>query len=156
MASSPELNSNISVKGSITLEKYLRGKTLLQLEEMLGFHSGRFRQGISVAALQRLPLKHEFILQGYNQVANHKFDKRSLNALHIPTLKEILTRDVWKLYGPNRLIKVIPVTPHDENTHSDVQYPAGWGIPQWIIIDPFTIEALVIATLRGYPTSRFL
>ena len=45
----------VSVSGCITKEKFIAGRTLAEIEKMLGLHSGRLSGGIAVVAVTQLP-----------------------------------------------------------------------------------------------------
>src|SRR6476661_2286058 len=125
------LHQFISVKGCITQEKYIKGRTLPELERILGYHTERFLKGIVVAALLQTPSKTQFELLGYTQVAEHRFNMDRLKSLDVSKLKESLIQITFTTVGTDRLVKVLPNTPHAEYMNNDEQYPPGWGIPQW-------------------------
>ena len=137
------INQSIQVSGCITQEKYIKGKTLLEIERILGFHNGRLNTGIIVAALLQIPSNDQFDLLGYTQVAEHRFNSNSLKALDVIKLKDLVRKDVFTLNGINRLVKVIPQTGHQMSMSDDDQYPPGQGVPQWKLKDK--IPARVIA-----------
>jgi hypothetical protein len=87
------LRQSISVSGCITQEKYLKGKILPKLERILGFHTGRLRKGIIVAALQQTPTKDQFDLLGYTQVVGHKINGDTLKGLEVDKLKKTGDKD---------------------------------------------------------------
>ena len=139
------LHQFISVKGCITQEKYIKGRTLSELERILGFHTGRLAQGATVAALLQVPTKNQFKLLGYTQVAEHKIDSETFKRLDTDKLKDLLLRDVFTTVGVNRLVKVIAKTEHSKAMQDDEQYPPGWGVPQWKLTSE--MPARVIAEL---------
>lgn len=120
-----------NVRGCITQEKYIKGRTLSELEGILGFHVGRLAQGATVAALLQVPTKSQFNLLGYTQVAEHKINQETSKGLEVDKLKELLLRETFTTVGLNRLVKVIPKTEHAKAMNNDEQYPPGWGVPQW-------------------------
>jgi|FLYL01.1.fsa_nt_gi hypothetical protein len=144
------VGQNIEVRGCVTQEKYVRGRTLVDLERILGFHTGRLAHGIVVARLNVLPQPDQFELAGYTQVASHRH--REPTGLDIPKLKS-LARAKWAAGGLERLVKVIPNTPHDNNLEPDYQYPPGEGVPQWVLTTK--LPATVIGVVTGYPAARF-
>lgn len=135
----------IQVKGCITQEIYIKGKTLPELERLLGFQKGRLDNGIVVAALIQLPTAHQFELLGYSQVAEHKFRNDATNGLDVPKLKEIVLRDTFTLVGLKRLVKVMANKPHADHLDNDLQYPPGLGVPQWKITS--RVSARVVAVV---------
>src|SRR4051812_48029791 len=84
------LHQFISVRGCITQEKFIKGKSLAELERILGFQKDRLKAGIVVAALLQRPAKSQFELLGYTQVAEHKFDTDVLKRLDVDKLKELV------------------------------------------------------------------
>src|SRR5690349_17336696 len=101
----------IQVKGCITQERYIKGKTLPELERLLGVQHGRLSNGAVVAVLLQVPNEKQFKLLGYSQVAEHRFNGDVLKTLDEPKLKEMVINDTFTLVGNKRLVKVIPNTP---------------------------------------------
>lgn len=125
------LHEIIQVQGCITQEHFIKGKTLPELERLLGFQQGRLDNGAIVAALIQVPTANQFDLLGYSQVAGHKFGSAATAGLDVLKLKEIVVKDSFTLVGNKRLVKVLPNTPHNEQLSNDLQYPPGLGVPQW-------------------------
>lgn len=126
-----KLNELILVSGCITQERYIKGRSMAELEQLLGFEKGRLNTGIAVAALIQLPNINQFQLLGYSQVAEHKFKGSEFKNLDIAKLKEIVMKETFTLIGHKRLVKVIANKPHNAGMDNDTQYPPGSGIPQW-------------------------
>ena len=59
------LHDYITLHGCITQEKYIKGRTLADIERTLGFHQGRLSKGMIVAALLQTPSKDQFKLLSY-------------------------------------------------------------------------------------------
>ena len=140
------LHEIIQIKGCITQEIYLRGKTLPDLERILGFQKGRLDDGIVVAALIQLPAAHQFDFLGYSQVAEHRHDPNALAGYDINKLKEMRIKDTFTLVGPKRLVKVLANTPHNEKLENDLQYPPGQGVPQWKLTS--RVSARVVSIIK--------
>src|SRR5262245_1975223 len=104
------LNDIIQIKGCITQEIFIKGKTLPEIERILGFQKGRLDKGIVVAALLQLPAVNQFELLGYSQVAEHKFNKAATDGLDKNKLKDTLLRNTFTLSGNKRLVKVMANT----------------------------------------------
>ena len=51
-----KIGESISVSGYITKEKFIAGRTLAEVEKILGFHPGRLSQGMAMAVLMELPV----------------------------------------------------------------------------------------------------
>src|SRR5687768_15816416 len=121
------LHQIIKVSGCITEERYIKGKTLSEMERILGFQKGRLEKGVVVAVLMELPSADQFDLLGYSQVAAHKFGSEATKNLDVNKLKEMVIKDKFTLVGHRRLVKVIPNTPHNDQLNNDLQYPPGDG-----------------------------
>lgn len=145
-----KINEIVFRKGFITQDKYLLGQTLLELEKRLGYRTGRLSKGIWIAVCLKLPEASQFELKGYSQVAGHK--PMNLQGLETDQLKKIAL-SVMKTEGPDRLVKVFPVTDHENGLSDDVQYPPGSGIPQWQLntVLPFRVTAFV----SDYPLGKY-
>lgn len=138
------------VAGYITKDKFVLGRTLQELEDILGFQRGRFGKGIYVLALDRLPVPGEFQLAAYSMIAEHRFqmppgldaDKIARNAA-----------ETFALEGPERLVKIRAVQTHDPALDPDVQYPPGQGAPQWKLT--VRIQATCVAVVTDYPSGRY-
>lgn len=147
------MSSNfLIVRGCITQEKYIKGRTLSELENILGFHAGRLSQGATIAALLQVPTKSQFNLLGYTQVAEHKINQEAFKGLDTDKLKDLLLREIFTTVGINRLVKVIAKTEHSKAMSDDEQYPPGWGVPQWKLTAE--MPAQVIAELK--PGERYI
>jgi hypothetical protein len=149
------LNTIIPVKGCITQEKFSKGRTLAEIERLLGFHTGRLQQGMIVTALTQIPQVGQFEFGGYSQVASHHFQEQyGKVAFDKDMMKKKLVSDVFKIQGPDRLVKVMANIRHNDAMLADDQYPPGRGIPQWVLTTQ--ISAQVIALINDYPHGRFL
>jgi len=134
------------IAGCFTQEKFLLGQTLAEIEKLIGFQQGRLSQGAVILALTQLPLPNQFEVAGYNNVATHRFKMPS--GLNKDVLKAN-ARQQWATTGINRLVKVRPSIGHDQNLNSDIQYPPGYGVPQWDVT--VRLPAVVTAILNRYP-----
>lgn len=155
------LNSTIQEAGFVTQDKYLRGRTLWEIEKILGFHRGRCEKGLYIARVIQLPSPHQFELKGYTLIPDHQqkdgypgasasgaapdFDQAKLKRM---------AYDLWTTQGPPQLIKAIPAIPHSANLDDDFQYPSGWGVPQWKLTSRVNME--VIAFINRYPNGRYM
>ena len=125
------INEMIEVKGCITQQHFIKGRSLPELERLLGFQKGRLNNGMVVATLIQLPNANQFNFLGYTQVAEHKHKAINPKELDVNKLKAIVIKDIFTLVGYKRLVKVIANTPHNAKIDDDTQYPPGLGIPQW-------------------------
>jgi hypothetical protein len=140
----------LSVSGCVTKDKCIRGKTIEEIERLVGFHRGRLSSGLTVVKLNRLPSLNEFELAAYSNVATHHHQQPT--GLDIDKIKKLAVES-WSLTGVERLVKVLAAVRHDNRLDPDFQYPPGQGIPQWKV----TVQILgtVIAEVPGAPGSRY-
>lgn len=136
----------MEAKGCFTLDKFIHGRSLSEIERILGFQRGRLSQGGQVLALMRLPSKDEFRLAGYSNVSLNRFVMAG--GLDIDVLKRNAI-ETWELTCPNRLVKVAPTIPHNPKLKPKVQYPDAAGAPQWDVLT--SLPCVVLGTLSGYP-----
>src|SRR5579862_438500 len=131
----------ITLRGFFTSERWLRGKTLSEIEVLIGYRPGRLSTlGAAVYAFTRVPENWEFDVKGYTNVSGGlALDPawiaadRNAAAYYAKTgmrssetiLKEN-ARASMAIVGPNRLIKVRPLLEDPADT-----FPPGHGIPQW-------------------------
>ena len=143
--------------GYITQEKYLRGRTLIEIERILGFHTGRLSQGAIFYVLTEIPQETQFEMGGYTQVAEHHFKEaygKAVAGLDVEALKKMLVKEVFTREGLNRLVKVRPNMGHNDGMASDQQYPPGLGVPQWKLTATISTRGLKVVT--DYPNGRFM
>ena len=147
---SMNVGDKMPVGGYVTKDKFILGRTLQEIEDILGFQRGRLAQGMFVLALDRLPQQNEFQLAAYSMTAEHHFTLPG--DLEISKIKESAA-GTWSLTGGDRLVKVRAVTPHDPNLDLDDQYPPGKGAPQWKLLA--RIPATCVAAVTRYPDGRY-
>ena len=140
----------MNARGCFTLDKFLAGRNLKEIEERIGFRKGRLSKGGIVVALSRLPGKGEFKVAGYTNVSLHNF---VMPGGLDPNVLEKRAMEVWELTGGNRLLKVIPAIAHDPKLDPDEQYPHARGIPQWNVTTE--LPCFVAATLSDYPDGTY-
>jgi hypothetical protein len=141
----------VKVSGYVTQEKFISGRTLAEIEDILGYRRGRFANGIRVVHPSRLPLASEFDLAAYSMVAEHHYNQPG--GLDIAKLKQLAITG-WATGGPSRLVKVWPRTAHNPDLHPDVQYPPGRGAPQWKLTT--RIDGFVVGIVEHYPDGKYL
>src|SRR5207248_3182952 len=93
------------VSGYVTKDKFIRGRSIGEIERILGFHGGRFRRGIAVIRIDRLPSLSEFELAAYSMIPEHRY--RQPEDVNIQKLKQ-LAMESWFRTGWERLVKFQP------------------------------------------------
>jgi hypothetical protein len=134
------------VRGYITRERGLLGKTPKEMARLLGFPEYRVANGAKVYALVYLPTNEQFELKGYTywpggiptgmtespvaqwSAKNAAIDKQWMREPEV-RVKDNL-RKSWTLSGPERLVRI------QVNTPDDGRYPIGAGIEQWRLVVP--------------------
>jgi hypothetical protein len=152
---SPAAPPIVTLRGFFTAEKWLQGKTLSEMEALIGYRAGRLSTlGASVYRFTRVPENWEFEVAGYTNVSGGLAmdpawvaQDRLAAAYHaktgVPNAETRLknnARASMSVSGPNRLIKVKPLLDDPLDT-----YPPGRGIPQWRVSE----LAAQRGTLRG-------
>lgn len=144
--------------GFVTRQINIQGQTLEEIENRLGFHKGRLSQGAYFLVAEELPSADGFDFAGYSQVASQHTASvyGNINKPNdtIMAGKKAMSSSQWSLKGSDRIVKVIPVTNHDNNMSDDTQYPPGSGIQQWKLTKAinFNVECFV----ANYPSGRFI
>jgi hypothetical protein len=57
----------VAVKGFVTSEKFVRGRSPQEVERILGILPGELKDGAVLLRLNILPLPHQYELRGYTQ-----------------------------------------------------------------------------------------
>ena len=136
------------VAGCVTQQKFIAGRTLSEIEQILGFRAGRLAQGAVVVRLDQLPVLPQFDVAGYTNVdTGRKLDRSGLN---VDRMKQN-ARSSWSLHGPDSLEKVIPLAAALGSP--EVDFPPGAGAPQWKLEEK--IWGTVVAVLSAYPRERY-
>src|ERR1700694_1585741 len=112
-----KVGDNAFVSGYITQDKFILGRTLEEMEQILGFQHNRFQEGVYVLTLNRLPSQSEFQLAAYSMIAEHRF--KMPTDLNIDKIKQNAA-GAWALSGGNRLVKVRTVALHDPKLDLDI------------------------------------
>lgn len=159
--STNQISGSVPLRGFFTIQKCLHGRSLQDIERILGLDSGRLAQGAWFATPIQLVHPGDFEFAGYSQVAGHHTISQYGN-INSPAnkyemdahkrIKESLIKE-WQTLGENRLIKVIPMTGHSLSMSNDYQYPPGSGIPQWKFINYISCRG--ICFVNDYPNGKF-
>ena len=134
----------IEISGFVTKDKFVRGRSLGELERVLGYGTGRLSKGVIVAKPLALPGVGDFETRGYSQVAGHRY--RPVAGVEYDVVRRI-ARDSWTLSGLDSLVKFIPMGAGDE-------YPPGEGVPQWLFTRK--VPGTVVAIIVDYPEGHYV
>lgn len=128
-----------NLRGCFTIQRYIQGKSLREIERLLGFNEGRLAKGARFYTPVVIPGINNFEFAGYTQVSTdrikevygdiNKRDTEIKKIEHDEQKRRVAGN--WRVYGAERLIKVAPVI-------STGEYPPGAGVPQWKFIHPIT------------------
>lgn len=144
------LGAKVQVSGYVTKEKFLKGRTLEEIEKILGYHPGRLANGATFLKLDRVPQPGEFSLAGYSQVADHRATPPT--GIDVNKVTQMAAAS-FAATGGDRLVKVFPAIGHNASLDNDHQYPPGAGCPQWKLTTK--IDATVVAIVSLYPKGRY-
>jgi hypothetical protein len=141
----------VSVSDCITKEKFIAGRSLAEIERILGFHAGRLSDGMVVVAWIELPEIQQFELAAYFNVATLRH--RTPQDLNKEKVKAA-ARASWTTSGSEQVVKVLPAIGHNRAMIPDIQYPPGRGAPQWTVTVP--LQGRVVRLVSGYPNARYI
>jgi hypothetical protein len=152
MAERLTVGGRVTRQGFITRALVLRGKTADRLEAELGYGPGRLADGWWLLFLLQKPSAEQFEYAGYTHMSDGRFeghlaapaDPRTAeqhlrdDGMDLAGLKRRTIENTFRVIGPERLAKVVPVREGSE-------YPAGLGQPQWRLVMPmeFAVAAFV-------------
>ena len=139
-----QVGQTVFKRGFFTKALYLRGVSSTEIENRIGYRSGRLSQGWHLLFLERMPNADDFEVRGYSHMSGgvpmghlksppdpRNSEQRLRDDGHdLRKFKKSLIEGTFSLHGPDRLAKVIPVA--GEFGAND--YPPGSGIPQWTLI----------------------
>ncbi|MBA3974876.1 MAG: hypothetical protein C0504_11745 [Candidatus Solibacter sp.] len=156
------IGSTVFRKGFCTHALHLRGKTLRELAELLGYEQSRLAAGASVLFLQSVPGPHDFQLSGYTHFSDGAVQGHLLKpAERAPFQMEALlkTEQGWSdadllkhkqkmiggkitISGPERLAKLEPFTGYSPGE----LFPPGKGVFQVRLIREmrFIVKAQIL------------
>jgi len=140
-------NARVLITGFITKALFLRQQSSGELERRLGYAPGRLSQGWWLLFLEQMPTPNDFEFMGYSQMSGgvagghlrigptaEQQLKSSGNDVF--GLKRRVILQTFRLAGPERLAKVIPIN----GTSGEMPYPPGSGIPQWKLVQPLSFR----------------
>lgn len=148
----PAVGSLINLRGDITTNTWVGARSARALEQSLGYGPGRLAAGWSILVMREKLAPSDFKFAGltlrsggrYGLPANdaaadklrpHVYDEmlREYGADHVEKLKaKFLAQAAYQ--GPNRIVKVLPVTRHSDAIPPNEQYPMGAGGGQWTLM----------------------
>lgn len=143
------VGATLSLRGYVLLASHIRGRSPVQLEQVLGYRPARLNLGWYLLFLLDPVSASEFELHGYTHFSGGKARHSPLTAeqdlrargVDVDRIKGRQAVERFKTHGPDRVAKVVPVI-----EHSDVEtYPPGSGIPQWRLVVPkrFKVKAFL-------------
>lgn len=154
------VGATVRRKGYFTKALFLRQQPTGEIERRLGFRAGRFSAGWWLLFLTEMPSPEDFELRGYTHLSGGVVqghlprppDPRNSEArlrdggVDLRKVKSGLIRDVFRLTGPERLAKAVPVAAGT----GEADYPPGSGFPQWEL----TARALAFKVAAFVPAGQ--
>ncbi|PVB59319.1 hypothetical protein [Labrenzia sp. 011] len=144
----PAISGNISRLRAIILANYRA------TEKNIGYHAGRLSLGYKLLVLKTPPKPEDFEFHGttsrsggrYGLPAQTAAEDRRRVSVHEDILQERGEKgyrefqkhvlSISTFTGPDRLVKILPETRHDDDMSPDRQYPPGGGFLQWNLKKP--------------------
>jgi len=141
-------------KGFIARLIHVVNQPAAELEQRLGFRTGRLGQGWMLLLLKESIAPGEFAFAGYTNSSGGRSKVTTPSGIeHTPIEDQVRARSTaideklgtgwfkqqkdlagsFVLTGSQRIVKVVPHMPHMAGIPDDVQYPPGTGVPQWIL-----------------------
>lgn len=143
------------LSGFFTRLNIVIGLTPTELEGRLGYHAGRLARGWWLLYLKESIAPGEFRLAGHSDSPGGETMTETPSGVPIMARIDEIVRarstsiderlgtgyfliqrqlaESFVLTGPNRIVKVVPVIPHNPATPAKEQYPRGQHAPQWIL-----------------------
>lgn len=170
---------HVLLKGDVTQNRWVGARSARALEQSLGFGPGRLAAGWTVCLLKQKLQPEDFRFSGITLRSGGRLglpadtdaDDRLRPHVHDVVMNERGAADYHALQsktlssitetGPDRIVKVIPATPHSAAMRPSEQYPMGGGGLQWTLIRQcnflvaMSVDANGIARLAN-GTSAFL
>jgi hypothetical protein len=133
----------VPMKGFFTKARFLRQQPASELERRLGYAQGRLAKGWWLLFLEQMPTPNDFEFMGYSYMSGGVSQghlrpgptaEQELKAgkYDVFGLKRRTILQTFRLSGPDRLAKVVPV----DGESGPMPYPPGSGFPQWKLIQP--------------------
>lgn len=141
-------------QGDITTNNWVGARSGAALEASLGFGKGRLAEGWWILVLKQKLAPADFIFSGLTirsggreglPAPTQAEDEARLH-VHAALLNKYGADEVARMQrkaldriqyqGPERLVKVVPVTPHSAALAPSEQYPMGGGGLQWTLRRP--------------------
>lgn len=141
-------------QGDITTNNWVGARSGAALEASLGFGRGRLAEGWWILVLKQKLTPEDFIFSGLTirsggreglPAPTRAEDEARLH-VHRALLNTYGPDEVGRMQrkalariqyeGPERLVKVVPVTPHSDALAPNLQYPMGGGGLQWTLRRP--------------------
>jgi len=162
MPSLPAPGTFLKAKGFVTRLIFVINQPARELEARIGYHRGRLDAGWSLLLLKEPVAPGEIVLAGYSHLSGGRIGP-PMEGVSRPTVEADAKRfldlarvkrslaEGFVLTGPERIVKIIPATGHDDRMREPDQYPVGTGIPQWILTAEKTfIVAATVGPGMGY------
>jgi hypothetical protein len=153
----------LSLSGLVTLQRFVQGRSLSDIERMLGYTRGYFSEGAIAAVATTLPEIDGFFPigiassadgKGGSSEAINKASKDSEYEVRLKLMKES-ARNTWSLQGISRLVSFMPKSQMNTHLNSGQFTQGGRMIPQWHILRDKAIPFRVTAVVEGYPNALF-
>jgi hypothetical protein len=141
------------VSGFIVPKEFISGCTLKTIEGILGYKSGRFKQGAAFAQLYSLPREDELEYYGDTRVPGHRFEENRNKNIS----RNDLSKSTYSFFQSNtKLIKVITLANENPLLSEDENWPSGSGAMQFKLKKGIRKPAIIIDVIENYPHGIFV
>jgi hypothetical protein len=145
-------NFSCYVTGFIVPKEFISNLSLADLERVLGFATGRLKNGAAFARLNAIPAVYELAYYGDTGTAAHRFEEKRNKTIS----KDELNKAAYQYLRPStELIKVIPLDNPDPLMSEDENWPPGIGAMQYRLKMGVVKPAIVIDVIESYPGGMF-
>ncbi len=157
----PAQGTRLRAKGCITRLHFVINRPGEQLEDILGYHRGRLKQGWALLLMTEPAGPNDYVFAGHTHFSGGRIghpnggdarlsaDDSLRQMLGLQGFDRMRARIAGEMTisGPERIAKIIPAIGHDDDMSAPDQYPPGGGAPQWILTaeKDFIVAAVVPA-----------
>jgi hypothetical protein len=159
------------LRGDITTLQWIKPGYEFETESALGYHHGRLAQGYWVSVMTQKPGDSDFEFAGTTLRSGGRLGlphpDPEIDAARTLVREEMIAKYGMVEYhqmrkaflanamisGSQRLAKVTPVIPHNDQMPADQQYPAGGGGLQWTLTKEVPFYVVLFVAPDGMVTA---
>ena len=151
-------NGDCTVTGYVVPKEFIAGKSLTEIERLVGFKSGRLKNGAAFAQLRSLPPRTDLDYYGSSQTPDHKWEKDRQKIINrgvaVVGHADLSDAAYHYLQPTTKLIKIIALSDPDPLSTLNQNWPRGSGVMQFKLKSPK--GAVIVDVISNYPQGRFM